>query len=103
MAGTQIISHLYRDRENGLWTVQTNENHQNGVAQMSSCFAGEFGFSSWGRILGLLHDKGRNARLFSNIYAGLTACLLKSPDISTIITMHMWVESWQINCWEKMC
>lgn len=64
MAGTQIISHLYRDRENGRWTVQTNENHQNGVAQMSSCFAGEFGFPSWGRTLGLLHDKGKEREAF---------------------------------------
>ena len=55
----QLISHLYQNRENGQWMIQTNDEHQKGVADMAASFAGQFGLPSWGRALGLLHDKGK--------------------------------------------
>lgn len=64
MANSSIVSHLYQDPENGRWIVQTNEEHQMGVADMASCFAGQFGLPSWGRVLGLLHDKGKERKAF---------------------------------------
>lgn len=39
--------------------VQTHYAHSEGVAKLSATFASEFGMSSWGRVLGLLHDKGK--------------------------------------------
>ena len=44
--------------------IQSNEEHQQGVAELASKFAGEFGMSEWGRVLGLLHDKGKEKRAF---------------------------------------
>lgn len=44
--------------------VQTNEEHQQGVARLAAQFAVEFGMAEWGRVLGLLHDKGKEKRAF---------------------------------------
>ena len=59
-----IISHLYQDRNDGHWEIQSNEDHSNGVAELSSRFAGEFGLAPWGKLLGLLHDKGKESNAF---------------------------------------
>ena len=58
-----IISHLYKDDENH-WHIQSNEDHCVGVANLASGFADEFGMASWGRVLGLLHDKGKESNAF---------------------------------------
>ena len=42
----QVISHLYKD-DGGEWIIQTNEEHQKGVAEMAAEFAAQFGYSSW--------------------------------------------------------
>lgn len=39
--------------------IQTNEEHQRGVAQRAEQFAAEFGMGDCGRLMGLLHDKGK--------------------------------------------
>ena len=57
---TVIISHIRQSDK----AVQTNEVHQFGVAELASKFAGEFGMSEWGRVLGLLHDKGKEKKAF---------------------------------------
>ena len=44
--------------------IQSNETHSYGVAVLASNFAGEFGLSSCGKILGLLHDKGKESTAF---------------------------------------
>lgn len=44
--------------------VQSNDTHQHGVAELASNFASEFGMSEWGRVLGLLHDKGKERKAF---------------------------------------
>lgn len=59
-----IISHLYQDRNDGHWEIQSNEDHSNGVAELASRFAGEFGMAPWGKLLGLLHDKGKESNAF---------------------------------------
>ena len=59
-----LISHLRHDKKNGEWIIQTNGEHQNGVANIAAKFAGEFGLSSWGYSLGLLHDKGKERKAF---------------------------------------
>ena len=45
-------------------TIQTNEEHQQGVARLAAKFAAEFGMAEWGRVLGLLHDKGKEKKAF---------------------------------------
>lgn len=50
------ISHLYNDGE---WHIQTNEEHCEGVARLAAEFASEFGLAEWGRMMGLLHDRGK--------------------------------------------
>ena len=49
------------------WALQTNEEHQEGVALLAALFADEFGMAEWGRVLGLLHDKGKEQISFPNI------------------------------------
>ena len=48
------ISHI--DNEGA---IQSNEEHQKGVAQRAEHFAAEFGMGDCGRLMGLLHDKGK--------------------------------------------
>lgn len=59
-----IISHLYQDRENGRWVIQTNEEHQRGVAELAAGFSGQFGLPTWGYVLGVLHDIGKERNAF---------------------------------------
>lgn len=60
----QLISHLYQNKENGKWIIQTNDEHQRGVAEMATSFSGLFGLPSWGHTLGMLHDKGKERDAF---------------------------------------
>lgn len=57
-----IISHI--KEHNGKWLFQTNEDHQRGVADLASRFAESFGMAEWGRVLGLLHDVGKEKKAF---------------------------------------
>lgn len=45
---------LYNPMRNTLLVLQT----------LASQFAGEFGMSEWGKVLGLLHDKGKESAAF---------------------------------------
>ena len=56
----EIISHIRTED----WAIQSNENHQQGVSMLASRFADEIGMAEWGRVLGLLHDKGKEKRAF---------------------------------------
>lgn len=60
----QAISHLYQRKEDGKWIIQSNEEHQKGVAEMAASYAGLFGLASWGNFLGLIHDKGKERAAF---------------------------------------
>ena len=60
-----IISHITRRSENESdWSFQSNKEHQEGVAKRASAFASEFNMADWGRVLGLLHDKGKEQKSF---------------------------------------
>ena len=61
----ETISHIYKDCED-CWHIQSNEEHLKGVATLAEGFANEFGMGSWGRVLGLLHDKGKERKAFQN-------------------------------------
>lgn len=57
-----IISHI---KYNGIeWEFQSNEEHQAGVANLAAEFASHFGMSEYGRVLGLIHDKGKEQNSF---------------------------------------
>ena len=58
-----IISHIYKN-SSGLWIIQNNTDHLNGVAALTSEFAGEFGMAAFGKVLGMLHDKGKESKAF---------------------------------------
>ena len=45
--------------------IQSNEEHQQGVAERAERFAAEFGMGEWGHVLGLLHDKGKDSKAFN--------------------------------------
>lgn len=61
----EIISHIYKD-DKDCWHIQSNKQHLEGVARLSESFADEFGMGSWGRALGLLHDKGKERKSFQD-------------------------------------
>ena len=55
-----IISHVREsDKE-----IQTNDEHQQRVAKMAESFAAEFGMGDFGKVMGLLHDKGKEKKAF---------------------------------------
>ena len=58
-----IISHIRQDN-NGQWIIQTNDEHQRGVAELAGKFAADFDMAAWGEVVGLLHDKGKEKRAF---------------------------------------
>ena len=57
-----VISHI--KGEPGNWSIQSNDEHQQGVAELAAKFADTFDMSEWGRVLGLLHDKGKEKKAF---------------------------------------
>lgn len=56
------IAHIKQGKTERI--IQTCQEHAQGVAELSGSFAGSFGLSSWGRALGLLHDKGKERDAF---------------------------------------
>ena len=63
-----IISHVREsDKE-----IQTNDEHQQGVAKMAESFAAEFGMGDFGKVMGLLHDKGKEQSEWQKYIQGVT-------------------------------
>lgn len=63
-----IISHIKKMKSlpTDEWPVQSNEDHHQGVAKLAEQFAGEFDCADWGKVIGLLHDKGKEKNDFQN-------------------------------------
>lgn len=59
---TTIISHVKSSDKEKI--IQTNEEHSQGVAELCEKFASEFGMGELGRVMGLLHDKGKEKKAF---------------------------------------
>ena len=51
--------------------IQSNEEHQLGVAQRAENFAAEFGMGDCGRIMGMLHDKGKEQQEWQRYIQGI--------------------------------
>ena len=75
----KIISHVKRsDME-----IQLNEDHQNGVAELASKFAYEFGMGDYGFIMGKLHDKGKEQIEWQKYIQGVTGYNKEYAHIKT--------------------
>ncbi|MCF0194857.1 MAG: CRISPR-associated helicase Cas3' [Bacteroidaceae bacterium] len=46
--------------------TQSLDDHANAVARLASQFASEFGMAGWGKVMGLLHDKGKERDSFQS-------------------------------------
>lgn len=79
-----IIAHLFKEDDNR-WKIQSNEEHCAGVAGLASRFAGEFGMSSWGGLLGFLHDKGKESNAFQQHIKKVSGY---SPEVKVIGNYH---------------
>lgn len=62
----KYISHVRKDTDGNIVAYQSNEEHSRGVAELAARFASEFGMGDFGRIMGLLHDKGKEKDEFQN-------------------------------------
>ena len=63
-----VISHI---RETDM-EIQSNDSHSIGVAERAEAFAAEFGLGVFGRIMGLLHDKGKEQEEWQKYIQGTT-------------------------------
>lgn len=63
-----IISHVRKED----LKAQLNDEHQLSVARLAENFALEFGFGICGRIMGLLHDKGKEQTKWQEYIKGVT-------------------------------
>lgn len=62
---SHIMSHIRRqDGDEGMWVIQTNDEHCRGVASRAEGFSSVFGMGDWGRLMGLLHDRGKESDAF---------------------------------------
>lgn len=59
-----IVSHIKYNEKAKSWKIQSNQEHQLGVAKLASKFANEFDMAEWGYVIGLLHDKGKEQKSF---------------------------------------
>ena len=81
-----IISHI---RETDM-AIQLNDVHQSGVAILAEKFASEFGMAQFGRIMGLLHDKGKEQEEWQKYIRGVTgydkkySAIKKGPNHSYV-------------------
>ena len=93
----QIISHLYQDGENGQWRIQTNDEHQRGVAELAAEFSRRFGLPTWGHVLGMLHDKGKERNAFQQYIRMVNGMpLARTLNIMRNTIMLLWVEYWRL-------
>ena len=63
-----IVSHV---RQSDM-AIQCNDEHQEGVAEKAESFAAVFGLGDCGRIMGLLHDKGKEQVEWQKYIQGVT-------------------------------
>ena len=60
------VAHIKKSATGNNYLFQSNEEHLEGVAKLAEQFASEFGMGSWGYVLGLLHDKGKERKSFQD-------------------------------------
>ena len=70
--------------------IQSNEEHQRGVAQMAERFAAEFGMGDCGRLMGLLHDKGKEQKEWQKYIQGATKTGPNHAYVGAIIVQRQY-------------
>lgn len=80
------ISHI-RETATG-WEIQSNDEHQRRVAALAARFASDFGMGEWGRLLGLLHDKGKEQDGFQRYIKKESGY---EPEIKAVKIPHAYV------------
>lgn len=61
------IAHIRND--NGIWKIQTITKHSAGVAELTEKFLKDFGLGELAKLMGLLHDVGKNQEAFQRYIA----------------------------------
>ena len=75
------ISHL-KQQDDKKWVLQSNEEHEQGVAQLAEHFASVIGCGSIGKLLGLLHDVGKQQKGFQRYIrkkSGYDSAIMSAP------------------------
>ena len=68
-----LYSHIVQpDESHPYWRCQTTDEHNEGVARLATAFADVFGFGDFGKVIGLLHDKGKEQALWQKYIQGVT-------------------------------
>ena len=68
-----LYSHIAPpDDNNSDWRCQSTEQHNIGVADRAAGFAASFGFGDIAKIMGLLHDKGKEQAAWQKYLQGVT-------------------------------
>lgn len=68
-----LYSHIAPpDQLHSEWRCQSTDEHNEGVARWAEAFAAEFGFGDFGRVMGLLHDKGKEQTEWQKYIQGVT-------------------------------
>lgn len=60
----KIISHIKRASSGNQWTIQTNREHCDAVAELAAEFCAKFGMPDTGYLCGILHDLGKERNSF---------------------------------------
>jgi len=86
------ISHLKTNPDNpASWIIQDNDEHCKNVAELASEFAKTFGLPECGRIIGLLHDKGKEKTAFQDYIKRNSGYDPSAPRVSDDKKTHAYV------------
>ena len=90
MEAPKHISHLRKqDEVSNKWLFQSNEEHSEGVAKLAESFVNKINIKNWGRLMGSLHDKGKEQEGFQCYIRKVSGYM---PEIKNAVrTPHAYV------------
>ena len=99
------VAHIKKSATGDHYLFQSNEEHLEGVAKLAEQFASEFGMGSWGYVLGLLHDKGKERKSFqdyirqnSGFAPEIHSSYFKKGSIMGQQSLPMWERGLKLMC-----
>ena len=69
---TELYAHITQAEENRLQQTQSLKSHSFHVGELASRFASEFGCGDIARVMGMLHDKGKEQEAWQKYIRGVT-------------------------------